>query len=287
MKRLIITGDDFGLAVPVNEAIETAHQQGILSSASLMVGECAVDDAVERARHLPNLKVGLHIALVEGRPVLPPDRIPDLVDPHGDFYGDLTAAGFRFFFRAAVRRQLEAEIRAQFEAFGRTGLPLDHVNTHNHMHLHPTVLTCILRVGRDFGLNAVRLPYEPLRISWHTSPHTRLDAIVDTLRLGPWSRLLRMRLRRAGIKSNDRVFGLRDSGRMDEQSVLRIVEALPEGITEIYFHPATRRCREIDRHMADYRHEDELAALTSPNVRTAVERLGIRLTTFGDLADGS
>ena len=286
MKRLIVTGDDFGLAVPVNEAVETAHRQGILSSASLMVGEGAVNDAVERARHLPNLKVGLHIALVEGRPVLPPSCIPDLVDASGDFRGSLTAAGFRFFFRPAVRRQLEAEIRGQFEAFERTGLQLDHVNTHNHMHLHPTVLTCILRVGRAFGLDAVRVPYEPLRISWHTSPRTRVDAVVDTLRVGPWSRLLRMRLRRAGIKSNDRVFGLRDSGRMDEQAVLRIVEALPEGVTEIYFHPATRRCREIDRHMADYRHEDELAALTSSTVRTAVEMLGIRLTTFGDLVDG-
>ena len=149
MKRLIVTGDDFGLAGPVNEAIAEAHRRGILTTASLMVSGAAAKDAVERARALPSLRVGLHVVVVEGRPVLPPDEVPDLVDRSGVFSTRLTRAGFNFFFRPDVRRQLEREIRAQFEAFVKTRLRLDHVNAHNHMHLHPTILSIVLKLGRN------------------------------------------------------------------------------------------------------------------------------------------
>nr|MDP9121626.1 hopanoid biosynthesis-associated protein HpnK [Acidobacteriota bacterium] len=169
MKRLIVTGDDFGMAVPVNEAIEEAHRHGLLTAASLMVSAAAADDAVRRARRIPTLAVGLHLVLVEGRPTLPPERIPDLVDRNGELATHLVRAGVEFFFRPSVRRQLADEIRAQFQAFRATGLALDHVNAHNHMHLHPTLLALILEIGRDFGLRAVRVPYEPPLASWRAA----------------------------------------------------------------------------------------------------------------------
>ncbi len=283
MRRLIVTGDDFGLAVPVNEAIEIAHRDGILTTASLMVGADAADDAVERARRHPGLRVGLHLVLVEGRPVLPPDRIPDLVNADGEFRGDLTAAGFRFFFRPGVRDQLEREVRAQFEAFAKTGFALDHVNAHNHMHLHPTVLGTLLRVGRDHGLDAVRLPWEPPAASARAAGGGGVQRALGAAGLAPWIGLLRSRLRRARLKCNDQVFGLADSGRMEEPLVLRQLRNLPEGVTEMYFHAATRRCPEIDRTMPEYCHEGELAALTSQRVRTAMAGLGIEPIAFGDL----
>ncbi len=283
MRRLIVTGDDFGMAIPVNEAIEIAHRDGILQAASLMVGGDAAQDAIERARRLPTLRVGLHVVLVEGRPVLPPEQVRDLVDGQGEFRTDLAGSGFRFFFRPGIRRQLEAEIRAQFEAFRKTGLVLDHANAHNHMHLHPTVLGLLLRVGREYGLDAIRLPYEPPGASWRASGEGRWRRVLGAFALAPWIRLLRSRLRRGQIKSNDFVFGLYDSGRMEEALVLRQLDQLPEGVTEIYFHAATRRCPEIDRIMPDYRHQGELAALTSGRVRDALTALGIQPIAFGDL----
>jgi hopanoid biosynthesis associated protein HpnK len=283
VKRLIITGDDFGLAVPVNEAIEIAHRSGVLSTTSLMVGAGAATDAIERARRLPTLKVGLHLVLVKGRPLLPAHFIPGLVDQHGEFHENLLAAGFRFFFRPEVRRQLEAEIHAQFAAFHDTGLPLDHVNSHNHMHLHPTILSLILKVGRSFGLSAIRLPYEPPVPSWRASRKGLIGKVASALGLAPWTWLLKARLRSAGIKANDFIFGLHDTGAMNEATVLRLLAELPEGVTEMYFHPATRRCREIDRSMADYCHEEELAALTSAKVRAALENMHLQPVGFRDL----
>ena len=267
MKRLIVTGDDFGLALPVNEAIERAHREGILSAASLMVGADAAEDAIGRARELPSLRVGLHLVVAEGSPTLPAEQIPNLVDDAGQLPSDLVRAGFRFFFSLRARAQLEAEIRAQFEAFRRTGLPLDHLNVHNHMHLHPTVAGVILRVGREYGLRALRLP---------------ADAAGDGL-LTPWLLLLRNRIVRAGLRCNDQVLGQAHTGAMNEETVLRLLADLPEGTTEMYFHPATRRCPEIDGPMPDYQHEAELAALISPRVRDALRALDLTPTAFGDL----
>jgi hopanoid biosynthesis associated protein HpnK len=283
LKRLIVTGDDFGLAVPVNEAIEEAHREGILTAASLMVSGDAAGDAVERARRQPSLRVGLHVVLVEGRPALPPGAVPDLVDHSGEFSTHLLRAGIDFFFRPQVRRQLEAEIRAQFEAFRATGLALDHVNAHNHLHLHPTVLGLLVKVGRDFGLTAVRVPYEPPFASWRAARKTPARRLVASAFLAPWVALLRHRLARAGLKSNQFTFGLHDSGNMHAALLTQFLGRLPEGVTEIYVHPATRRCPEIDRHMPDYRHEAELEALKSRAVMEMLQAKGVRRIAFVDI----
>ncbi len=283
MKRLIVTGDDFGLALPVNEAIEEAHRKGILTTASLMVGATAVEDAVSRAKQCPSLKVGLHLVLVEGRPLMRPQAVPDLVDCRGEFSSHLVRAGIKFFFRPAVKRQLELEIRAQFEAFQKTGLPLDHVNGHNHMHLHPTILGLILKIGRDFGLKAIRVPYEPVGPAWRASRRGFVGKLASSLILGPWLSLLRWRIRRANLRSNEFIFGLHESGKMRLDVVLRILSQLPDGVTEMYFHPATRRCPEIDRTMPGYQHQAELETLTSAAVKEVLLTSQIQRIAFSDL----
>ena len=283
MKRLIVSGDDFGLAVPVNEAIERAHTDGILGSTSLMVGALAADDAVARARRLPSLKVGLHVVVVRGRPTLPPDDVADLVGADGHFSPHLVRAGFTFL-RPRARRQLACEIRAQFEAFRRTGLPLDHVDAHNHMHVHPTVLGLILEVGRDYGVRAVRLPREPVRVSWRAARGHLAARLAARAFLAPWLALMERRLDRAGLSHNDWIFGMTDTGRMTADVVLAQLANLPPGLTEIYFHPAMRRWEGMDPLLGPYELEGELEALTSPAVAGAIEFLGIERAAFGDPA---
>ncbi len=287
MRRVILTGDDFGLAVPVNEAIEQAHRDGVLTAASLMVGGAAASDAIERARRLPTLRVGLHLVLVEGRPLLPAAEVPDLVGASGELDAHLVRAGLRFFFVRGVRRQLEAEIRAQFQAFCATGLPLDHVNAHNHMHLHPTVLRLMLEVGREYGMRAVRLPHEPALVSWRAARASLWGRLGWAAFLWPWLALVRRRLRRAGLAHNEYLFGRNDSGAMEEPLLRRLAECLPDGVSEIYFHPATRRCPELDRDMPDYHPQQELLALLSPAVREALRASGAQPIAFADLHAGA
>jgi hopanoid biosynthesis associated protein HpnK len=283
MKKVIVTGDDFGLAVPVNEAIAEAHEKGILTTASLMVGGEAAADAVRRAQQLPSLKVGLHLVLVEGQPILPPERIPDLVDNQGQFQSRLFHAGVNYFFRPGIRRQLESEIRAQFAAFRDTGLPLDHVNAHNHFHLHPTVFNLLLKVGHDYNLRSVRFPHEPPFVSWRSSKRGLGKKLANHLFLAPWMSLMRRRLRNAHLRFNDFIFGIADSGAMTTDLVLRFLGFLPEGVTEIYFHPAKRRCPQIDNTMPDYRHEEEFDALVSARLLEKFQELSIQRIAFSDL----
>ncbi len=172
-RHLIITADDFGLHESVNEAVEQASRGGILTAASLMVAGPAAADAVRRARRLPNLRVGLHIVLADGLASLPPQQIPGIADAHGRMGEEMFFRGVRYFASAAVRRQLEAEIRAQFQAFARTGLPLDHINAHKHFHLHPTILGILIRTAREFGARAMRVPHEPF---WFASRGGGWDA---------------------------------------------------------------------------------------------------------------
>jgi chitin disaccharide deacetylase len=283
LKKIIVTGDDFGLALPVNEAIVEAHRNGILTAASLMVGGEFCNDAVERARQAPSLKVGLHVTLVEGTPVLSAHNVPDLVDRDGAFSTHLARSGFKFFFLPGIRKQLETEIRAQFEAFQKTGFSLDHVNAHNHMHLHPTILGLIIKVGRDYGLKAVRIPKEPPVLSWRASGHSLAGRLISSVFLSPWMALMKYTLRKAGIQYNDYLFGMTDGGSMTTDLILRFVDNLPEGVTEFCFHPATRRSIEIDKTMPQYRHEGEFTALTSSSVQQALEARGIQRIAFSDL----
>jgi chitin disaccharide deacetylase len=266
-RGLIVTADDFGLHPRVNLAVERAHCNGVLSTASLMVGAPAAADAVAIARELPRLRVGLHLVLADGAAMLPRASICALLDQHGRFGDDMVAAGVRFFFLPHVRRQLAREIRAQFDAFARTGLTLDHVNTHKHFHLHPTVLGLILSIGREYGMRAMRLPFEASAPLW----------------LRPWIAQVRARLDRAAIAHNDYVVGIAASGRMTEAQWLAALADLPDGVSEIYCHPALQGDAALSRGMHDYRHADELQALLSPRVAAAIRASGARLGGFGDV----
>jgi hopanoid biosynthesis associated protein HpnK len=246
-----------------------------------MVAAPAAADAVARARRLPQLHVGLHLALVDGRPMLPPEDIPDLVGPGGAFRGDLVRAGFRFFFSPAARDQLAREIRAQFDAFRATGLALDHVNAHRHMHLHPTIGGLMIEIGRDYGMRAVRIPAEPIAVLRRAGA-SRANRMFAALH-APFAALLRRRVRAAGLVANDRLLGLAWTGAMTEARLLRLLEGIQDGVSELYAHPAAARSAPLAAAMPRYRQTEELAALLSPAVRQRVAALGIPLGGYGDL----
>lgn len=255
--RLLFTADDFGLTESVNEAVERAHRDGVLHAASLMVAGTAAADAVRRARAMPSLRVGLHLVVIEGPAVLPRAEIPNLVDEHGQFPSDQLRLGINYFARPRVRRQLAAEIRAQFAAFAATGLTLHHADAHKHMHLHPTVGRLMLEIGREFGLSRVRVPAEPPAVLARCGTRVGLGGHA----MYHWTRVLRRQARAAGMTTTDHCFGIAWSGHMTPERVRRLMAELPEGESEIYLHPATARDAGLRRLTPDYEHEAELAAL--------------------------
>ena len=282
MKRAIISADDFGLSLEVNEAVEYAHRHGLLSTASLMIAGDAAQDAIARARRMPSLQVGLHLVVIEGSAVLPHEQIPLITQADGWFPSSQFALGVNYFFRPRVRQQLAREIKAQFEAFARTGLRLDHANAHKHMHLHPTVGQLMITIGKKYGLNALRIPRE------HPDPLSHATDIRSSDRLGnallrQWTRLLRYQAYKAGMATNDWCFGLAWSGHMTTQRVATLAAHLPEGISEIYFHPATQKNTLLNRLMPTYEHYAELEALCSPDFKNGFVRSGTLLCGWQDI----
>lgn len=259
-RRLIVTADDLGLSREVNAGIERAHGKGVLTAASLMVGEPAAAEGVALARRNPRLAIGLHLTLTDGTPTLPPERIPTLVQTDGRFRDDMARLGLALATSRSARRELRAEIAAQFAAFRATDLPCDHLNAHKHYHLHPVIAAAAFAEAARHGVRAVRIPWEP-------------PSLVPGAGRGLWplTRWLRRLAARHGLRAPDRVVGLAWSGAFTADRLAGVLARLPAGVTELYFHPAT--AGGFPGAAPGYGYADELAALLDPRVRAAAARL--------------
>jgi hopanoid biosynthesis associated protein HpnK len=221
LKQLILTADDFGRSPEINAAIEHCHRNGFLTQASLMVNEPAVEDAVEIARRNPGLSVGLHLTLCDGRA----SGISALTDAGGRFPASPARAGVRYFFAHSLTALIQREIEAQCARFLELGFPASYWDGHAHLHLHPTILGLTLPIAKERGFRATRLVREP-------GPPTLLPAIFRAL-----SRAAIPRLSAHRIAFTDHLFGLRSTGAMRTHTIAQILQNLPDGISELYFHP--------------------------------------------------
>ena len=268
---LIVNADDFGLNTSTNHAIIRGHQEGILTSCSLMVNEPGFEEAVELARQNPRLGVGLHLTFVQGHSTLPQGKIPGLVNEKREFDNSPVRVGFKYFFKRELRAQLRAEMLAQFEKFRATGLPLDHVDSHHHLHAHPTLFRIVIESAADLGIKHLRLTSEPFGVHARLSIGYRLERLSHGLAYWILAGGARRKLKRMDIKHTDAVFGLLQDARVDEDYLQRLLPKLPFGVSEIYSHPSL----DVFKH--------EMEALISPKIRALAESLGIRLIRYQDL----
>jgi chitin disaccharide deacetylase len=280
MKELIINADDFGLSRGANLGIIKAWQEGILTSTSLMVGGIAFEEALSLAKEHPDLQVGLHLTLVQGRSMLGAQGFPSLAEETGDFGNDPVVAGMRYFFLKPLRKKLYREIEAQIEKFLGTGLKLSHVDGHLNIHMHPVVFDMLCELMPKYGIKSFRLSRENLAANLAVDRERVVGKCADAFIFSSLAKRCRPQLDRLGIRYAGEVKGLLNSGRMTKEYLLQALDSVGEGVTEIYFHPGCRPCAELDRWMPGYRHDDELAALTSAEVMGKMERLGIRLRNY-------
>ena len=280
MKQLIINADDFGLSSGANRAIIKAWQEGCLTSASLMVGGKGFAEAVGLAKENPGLQVGLHLTLVQGRAVHPHPGFPSLVDSAGEFTNDPVHAGMRYFFIKPLKKQLATEIEAQILKFRETGLPLSHLDGHLNIHMHPTVFDILCRLMPKYDITSFRLSRERLGVDLALAPRRYLGKFADAFIFARLADRCRPHLDRLGIAYTTEVKGLLNSGHMTEGYLLKALETLQKGVTEIYFHPGCHPDEELQSRMPDYRHEAELQALVSPRVQDKLLSMGITLRNY-------
>ncbi len=280
--QIIVTADDFGRSSAINAAIIQAHREGILTSASLMVAGDAWEEAVALAHATPTLAVGLHLVVSGGPTVLSPDRLPHLVDADGRFPDDPLRLGLRYAYSRAAQQELAEEIAAQFQRFTTTGLPLSHVDGHQHLHVHPVVFRLLLPLARRHGARGVRVPTDDLALALRHDRRGAGAKIGWALGLRLVSGWCRRRALRDGFVVADRVYGVFQSGRMTQDYVVKALRGTKASTAEFYFHPSLEELGD-----ALGPNPGDLATLLSPAVRQVILERGLRLTTYAGLKASS
>ncbi len=287
VRRLIINADDFGLTVGVNCAIVEAHQQGMVTSATMMANANAVADAVERGRQA-GLGIGCHVVLIDGKPLLPAADVSSLLGTNGARFRD----GWLGFAARALRKRLDqdqiaAEVAAQIGKVQQYGVRLTHVDSHKHVHLLPPVLAPMLRAAKACGVRAVRNPFAPVKplAFAHLARRPRLwTRYTEVKLLRGFRENFRQTVADAEMITTDGTFGIVITGALDEQLFAAIAGSLPEGTWELVCHPGYcgQELRGVRTRLRESR-EQELRVLTSAAARRAVETAGIELISYADL----
>ncbi|MDE2321222.1 MAG: ChbG/HpnK family deacetylase [candidate division NC10 bacterium] len=272
-RRAIVNGDDLGLSPGINKGIVEAYRDGILTSASLMATGEAFDEAVTLVREHPGLSVGIHLTLVEGIPALSPQKIPSLVGSDGRFHGSLGAFAMKWLTGRIRLEEVQLEFQAQIERVLDYGINIEKLDSHMHLHLLPRIIQTVLAMAKRYGIKDVRLPkgrfvdvgLRRSLIPLLSASHSRRVAI-------------------AGLASSDRFAGITESGRLTERSLMRILEGLQQGVTEVMVHPGYRDAV-LDKWPKSrlYDREGELNALISPRIKALIEELGIALINYREV----
>lgn len=294
--HLVINGDDFGYSETINAAIIRCHVEGILTSTTLLVNQPATRAAIRLAHDYPNLGVGWHVNLTEGGPVLPPHMVPTLTDRRGLFRPIGAQIGGLLNGQCSVV-EVERELRAQLAILLDAGIQPTHVDGHLHAHAFPRVFQIVLRIMAEHQIRALRSPVlgawlPPQRAgapvknpSGALKPGSPLASLRGSRQLFgfagwltprlEWSRL--RQLRQAGIVYADHLF---DASHFlavpDPAAALTAAVTADEGIAEIMAHPAWNR--DASRGAA------EVALLTDPRLRAALDEQGVRRVYYRELS---
>ncbi|MGO9611600.1 MAG: ChbG/HpnK family deacetylase [Dissulfurispiraceae bacterium] len=275
-KHLVVVADDFGRSSSINRAIADAHDRGIVTAASLMaVGE-AFEEAVLMARERRSLSVGLHLTLCDGRSLLPHSTIPELVSVDGHFEKKPAKAWLKI--RPSLLRQIEQEIKMQFNRIEESGIRPTHVDGHHHLHMHPLIFKILCRQASERGVRWIRIPKEPLSLILALRSRSRgMAPLLEWSVFGMLSAYNRAVARSYGLLIARRTYGLSATGSLNEKRLLQILDRLVISVNELFSHPD----------MSTEAGMRELGALTSIRVRERLASLGVDLASYRELSEGA
>jgi len=270
-RLVIVNADDLGLHEDINRGIHLAHTDGIVTSASVVACGEAFSDAAMRIRECPRLDVGVHLTLIEERPLCAPNDIPSLLRPDGRFLPSYRSLATRMLTRGIASDEIRRELRAQIERVIALGRQPSHLDGHQHVHLLPSVWRITTELAREYGIKWIRVPY-------FGSVFANSKSLLDPFfRLG----LNVLRATRVGVPKITTP-GLHLSGRLDEKELLSIVSGLRPGLSEIVTRPGITTPALASRYRWHYDWSNELQALTAPHIKAALRADGVTLTRFSE-----
>lgn len=282
MKKLIVNADDFGLHTQINNGIIKGYKEGFISSASIMPGAPAWQEAVDLAHANPGLGIGIHLTLVGGiPPVLPLEKVSSLVDDNGLLFSNYGEFAKKFYFGEVLEREIEAELRAQIERVIDADLNFTHLDSHQHIHVLPGLNRLVLKLCSEYNIKRMRIPFE--RFFFTGGFQASVGRYIGRSGLSFCALLAANAAKRRGIVFPDHFFGMLAGGHLNAYLVGNIIKSLPEGVSEIMTHPG------IDSNNLDsifhwhYHWQDELSAYLSKENKMLLKTEGIVLINFAML----
>ncbi len=284
MRRLIVNADDFGLHSSVNHGIIEGYQNGCIRSTSFVSAGTAAEEAAELARENPGLGVGIHLTLVAERPVLPPESIPSLIGDNGYLLPDHTAFIRRYISGGISKEELRAECEAQILRAKKLGIQLTHIDSHQHLHVLPGVIQIVLDLAMKYNLSKARIPAESFFFlgNYPASP----GRYIAKCGLTTCAKIAQISMHRFGIITPDHFFGMVAGGHLYKKHFISILQALPDGVSEIMVHPGKDNRILDDIYHWGYHWEEELESVTSSQAMEIVKGKQIRLISYGELTNG-
>ena len=284
MKYLIINADDFGLHETVNLGIIQGFTTGCITSTSIMAVGHAFEHAVTLATAHPKLGIGVHLTLVGEKPVCKPDQVKSLVDKQGCLAPQYPQFLLRYLLGQIDLGDIRRELTAQVQKVVDSGLSITHLDSHQHMHIVPGISNVTMAIGKEFGIKAVRIPAEPyFFVGGYPCSAPRIIARAGLTCL---AQLARRKFGKGGLAMPQHFFGMLAGGNMGEEFLLKIIDRLPDGISEIMMHPGTNNAELNNKYDWNYHGQEELEAVTSEQLRSRLVSQNITLVSFRDLAYG-
>jgi chitin disaccharide deacetylase len=280
-KLLVVNADDLALHPSVNHAIFKAHQEGIVTSCSILAGGSAFQDAVQQAKRLPSLGVGIHLCLVDQFPILPVQDIPSLVDAEGSLHRSYSIFLKKYCLGKIKTEEVRRELIAQVSRIIDSGVKITHLDGHQHLHVLPSVVEIVADISRKFGITRVRIPQENImaRIS-PISPSRKMQRAV----LNRLAQSSRKKLALAGMASTDYFFGFSGGGNMTKQLWMKLIPLLPVGSTEVMVHPGSHEQELRTATGWNYHWAAELTALCDSEVTSLLQKNNVKLIHYGAIA---
>jgi predicted glycoside hydrolase/deacetylase ChbG (UPF0249 family) len=276
LKRLVVTADDAGLHPGMTAGAVAAHDAGIVTAVSVSPNGRAFDDAVARLRERPGLDVGAHLTLVGEAPLSPPEEIRSLLGRDGRLLSAWPVFARRWLLGQIRPDEAETELRRQIERLRAAGLPVTHLNAHQHLHVLPGLFEIVLRLAEEHRIPWVRIPAEPAA-AVPASPRAVQIALLNAL-----GRRARRRLRPGGPRAAGRTIGVLTAGHLTVEALGRSLDQA-EDVSELVCHPGVGDAALAGEYAWGYAWDAETAALCDPRVPNLLRARGIELTSYSRL----
>ena len=282
MKQLIVNADDFGLHPLINAGIIKGHQEGFITSTSLMPSAPCWQEAVRLAKENPRLGIGVHLTLVGGVPsVLPKEKVSSLLDDDGLFLPDYVAFAKRYYGGAVKRSELEAELRAQLERALSCGVNITHIDSHQHTHVLPGINSLVLKLSNEYNIIRVRIPKEGYLFTGGFQ--TGVGRLIGRSGLSFCADMAALRADSLGLRHPQHFYGMLAGGHLNAQLIANILRQLPEGVSEIMTHPGLDSAALGKAFSWQYHWREELDAYLDAGNKALLKKLGIEPVSFAAL----